>query len=72
MNVIKMSESCGALDLIQAGDSEAMKLGKNLIIDEMKKRGQKTSFLKKGIITLDLKVLVLHEDLACFRKLHDL
>ena len=44
MNVIKMSESCGALDLIQAGDSEAMKLGKNLIIDEMKKRGQMTSF----------------------------
>ena len=45
MNVIKMSESCGALDLIQEGDSEAMKLGENLIIDEMKKRGQMTSFL---------------------------
>ena len=45
MNVIKMSESCGALNLIQVGDSEAIKLGKNLIIDEMKKRGQKTSFL---------------------------
>ncbi len=45
MNVIKMSESCGALDLIQVGDSEAMKLGENLIIDEMKKRDQMTSFL---------------------------
>ena len=48
MNVMRISESCGALDLIQVGDKKAMKLSQNPKIGEMKKEVKRPLFYKKG------------------------